>query len=76
MPTYRNLSGDSGILAYEYGNDWIEVEFRSGRWRFYTYTCSSAGQERIEQMKILANAGRGLNAYIDRHVAKLYASKR
>lgn len=76
MPTYGNLDGDSGAVRYEYGADWIEVEFQRGRERFYTYTYTSAGREHVEQMKMLADAGDGLNAYINKYVAKRYASKR
>ncbi len=27
MQLYRNLSGDSGVLAYEIGADYIKVQF-------------------------------------------------
>lgn len=76
MPVYRDVDGDSGVLSYEYGRDWIEVEFERGATRFYTYTYASAGAAHIEQMKRLADFGEGLNAYINRHVARGYASRR
>jgi hypothetical protein len=76
MPTYNNIDGDSGVVRYECGVDWIEVEFRNGRERIYTYTSASVGSQHIEQMKKLAATGDGLNAYIIKNVAKLYASKK
>ena len=76
MPVYKNLDGDSGIVAYELGPDWIEIEFRRGSFRFYRYTYQSAGQNAVEEMKRLAGFGDGLNSYIKLHVKDGYASKR
>jgi len=76
MPIYSNIGGNSGVVGYKYGADWIEVEFRSGRERFYTYTFKSPGSHHVEQMKVLAAAGNRLNAYINKNVKKQYASKR
>ncbi len=76
MPAYLNLDGDSGVINYEYGDDWIEIEFEKGTNRFYTYNYASAGRDHIERMKILADSGDGLNAYVKKHVAKHYAAKR
>lgn len=75
MPVYRNIDSDSGILRYEYGPDWISVEFERGPQRHYRYTYSSAGSAHVESMKKLADRGDGLNSYINRNVAKLYESK-
>ncbi|GKY87392.1 hypothetical protein [Sinisalibacter aestuarii] len=76
MPKYKDLDGDSNVVAYEYGGDWIEVEFASGTARFYLYTYNSAGALHVEAMKRLADLGDGLNAYINVNVRKDYASKR
>jgi hypothetical protein len=76
MPMYRNLNGDSGIVAYEVGQDWIEVEFRQGRERFYTYTSASVGSGNLMTMKQLAERGSGLNSFINTRVPKGYYSKR
>jgi len=75
MPMYKNLNGDSGIVSYECGADWIEVTFQRGKELVYRYTYASAGSTHVEQMKRLAQAGTGLNEYINKFVAKLYASK-
>lgn len=74
MTPYKNLGGDSGVAAYEIGNDSIEVQFKDGM--IYLYTVSSAGSANIEQMKNLAIVGEGLNGFINSYVKKGYASKR
>lgn len=73
MRPYRNTGGDSGVLAYDYGNDWILVQFRDGT--VYEYTSSSAGQSNIDVMKRLADAGNGLNSFINTRVKKGYSRK-
>lgn len=75
MPGYRDIDGDSGILSFECGADWISVEFERGAHRHYTYTYASAGSFHIERMKALADQGEGLNSYIRKNVAKAYATK-
>lgn len=75
MPKYRDVDGDSGVAGYEYGPDWIEVEFERGATRFYRYTYVSAGALHVEELKRLADSGEGLNSYINRYVARMYASK-
>jgi len=73
MQSYKNLDRDSGVQAYEYGTDFIRVQFTTGA--IYVYTNSSAGTSNIAAMKRLADEGRGLNAFINLHVKKLYARK-
>ena len=73
MERYKNLGGDSGVVAYEIGGDSIKVEFSDGS--LYLYNFGSAGHNNIEKMKELAIAGRGLNTFINTNVRKQYASK-
>ena len=73
MERYRNLSGNSGVVAYRAGRDSIAVQFEDGA--IYLYTVGSAGRSNIEQMKALAASGRGLSTFIARHVRKAYAAK-
>lgn len=73
MKIYRDIDGDSGVSAYEYGSDFIKVQFSTGA--VYNYTYQSAGTYNIEQMKKLADAGDGLNAFINTQVKTLYARK-
>jgi hypothetical protein len=73
MQRYANLSGDSGVVAYEAGDGSITVEFRDGA--RYLYDTRSAGPKHIAAMQRLARAGRGLATYINRHVRQQYAQK-
>ncbi len=36
MERYRNLSGDSGVDAYEIGDDFVKVRFKPGVVYWYT----------------------------------------
>jgi len=73
MERYRNSSGNSGVLAYEIGNDSITVQFSHGGTYLYNY--QSAGSQNIENMKGLAIAGSGLGSFINRNVKNKYAAK-
>ncbi|HSC39270.1 MAG TPA: hypothetical protein VLD19_15410 [Chitinophagaceae bacterium] len=73
MQRYKNISGDSGVVAYETGDDYIKVRFIDGV--VYLYTNAVTGQHHISQMKKLAAKGLGLSAYISRHVRSRYAEK-
>lgn len=65
MKAYKDINGDSGIAAYDYGDDWIKVQFKDGH--AYEYLASNIGQAHITTMKGLADAGNGLNSYIMRN---------
>ncbi|MEE3044950.1 MAG: hypothetical protein VX620_06865 [Pseudomonadota bacterium] len=67
MPIYRNLGGNSGVASYEFGSDWIEVTFTTGK--VYRYTYASVGAENLEHMKALAEQGQGLNSFISSNPA-------
>lgn len=71
MEIYQNIDGDSGVLEYECGADYIKVKFSSPH--IYVYTYASAGRDNVEQMKILAMRGDGLNSFINRIVKRMYA---
>jgi hypothetical protein len=75
MKAYRDINGDSGVSAYEYGDDWIDVQFKYGG--TYRYLASGIGSVHLSAMKRLADAGDGLNAYINTHpeIKKGYSSK-
>lgn len=73
MDRYMNRGGDSGVVAYEIGDDSITVQFRDGA--VYLYTSQSAGAAALAEMQRLARAGQGLNSYIGRVVRKGYAQR-
>lgn len=73
MEPYRNVGGDSGVVAYESGPDFMRVQFSDGS--IYLYTYASTGHQNIEQMKQVASNGQGLNSFINTTVRKAYARK-
>lgn len=73
MERYKNLGGNSSVIAYEIEPDSITVQFNDG-W-LYLYTTQSAGSGNVTEMHHLAAAGQGLNSFISRVVRKRYARK-
>jgi hypothetical protein len=73
MERYKNLSGDSNVIAYEIAQGSITVQFGDGS--IYLYTIQSSGSANIAEMQRLAIVGQGLNSYIGRVVKKSYAKK-
>jgi hypothetical protein len=65
MRPYMNLSGNSGVLEYDVGPEFIEVRFRGGA--SYVYSYRGVGRENVERMKALAGAGRGLSTFISQN---------
>ncbi len=72
MKRYR-ADGDSGVAAYESGPDWIVIAFHRGG--TYRYDDRHPGAEHVLEMQRLADAGDGLNTYINRHVRDDYAAR-
>jgi hypothetical protein len=72
MVPYKNLSGNSGIIAYETGKTYIRIRFRDGT---YTYNYSRPGRKSVEVLKLLASKGKGLSTYISRFIRDNYASR-
>lgn len=73
MRPYGNLSGNSGVTAYEVGDDFIAIEFQDGS--VYSYTNTVTGLSNIQIMKRLAASGSGLSTFISKHVKDKFASK-
>lgn len=71
MKQYGIAHDDQGVAAYEIGDDFIRIQFVDGS--VYVYDAVRPGRYHVEQMKILAEAGKGLTTYINRHVGKAYA---
>jgi hypothetical protein len=66
MKIYRNLHRDSGIVAYDYGPDWIQLQFGlAGKTR--TYRAGSIGTDNLNEMKRLADLGTGLTTFLNAH---------
>ena len=73
MMKYKDLSGNSGIDSYESGPDSVAIRFKVGATYIYNY--SIPGEDRVEEMKRLAEVGEGFNTYISQHVKKDYYKK-
>jgi len=73
MKRYRNLSGNSGVVAYDIGPDFVRVKFIGSS--IYRYTYRSAGMENVECMKRLARDGRGLATFITRRVRDAHEAR-
>lgn len=73
MKPYRNISTNSGVIAYSIGRNSITIQFIDGATYLYTY--QSAGKEHVQHMKKAAEAGKGLSTYISQHVKDKYAEK-
>jgi len=71
MENYGDTGGNSGIAAYEIGADYVSVQF-TNTGKVYTYSYAKAGKSHVDQMKILARSGSGLNSYIMRNVKSLF----
>ena len=65
MERYLNISGASGVRAYEITQTQITVQFTSGS--IYVYNYISSGVNNVEYMKTLAVNGSGLNSFIKRN---------
>lgn len=74
MQRYRNRNGSSGVVAYELGEEFIDVKFVDGD--IYHYTTRRPGPREVLHMKELALRGEGLSTFISRHIGVRYESKR
>lgn len=70
---YSDISGKSGISAYEVGDDFIIVRFTKGG--MYLYNYSVTGSNHVKKMIELARIGSGLNKYINLNTKHAYARK-
>lgn len=71
MQPYKNLSGNSGVRAWETGEDHILVWFL-GKEEPYRYSYAKAGKRHVNRMKTLALKGVGLSTYISRFTRELF----
>lgn len=75
MKTYKNLSGDSGVVTYEIGKTSIKIKF-AGESGVYIYDYKRPGKREVEKMKELAQKGQGLSTYISQEVGTNFSSKK
>lgn len=65
MTPYGDLNGNSGIAAYAFDDDAIELRFKRGG--VYRYTRADIGDAHWSAMTRLADWGQGLNSYLNTH---------
>jgi len=75
MKTYKNLSGKSGVVAYEIGKTFIKIKFE-GESGIYIYDYKRPGKKEVEKMKELAQKGSGLSTYISQDVGTNFSGKK
>ena len=68
---YKNINNDSNVNCYEIGQTYIDVVF-CGTNKVYRYSYNKAGVQHVENMKLLAEKGDGLNSYINKFCKYLY----
>ena len=73
MQPYKNLSGNSGVVAFELHASSVTLQFQDGG--KYEYTAKKPGAAAVAQIKRLATAGRGLSTFISQEVKSAYARK-
>ena len=73
MPRHANLSGHSGVVSYETTPASITLTFVGGERSVHDH--ARPGREAVNRMKALAEAGRGLGAFVARHVRESYARR-
>lgn len=73
MKRYQNLSGKSKVTMYELAKDVVTIRYANQE--VYRYSNQSAGRENISKMKVLAQAGKGLETFINANVKERYARK-
>lgn len=66
MQRYKNISGNSGVVFYETGIDFIKIIFKNSP-TVYIYSESRIAKPHLEKMKTLAANGKGLGTYINQH---------
>ncbi len=74
MKKYKNTSGDSGVMHYEIGADFIKIRFQHSP-EIYMYNYEIPGKSVVEKMKALAKDGKGLSTFIAQVVRDNYCGK-
>jgi Fic family protein len=73
LKKYKGISGNNGITAYRILEKGIMLEFQYKD--LYLYDYIKPGKKHVDQMKILAESGRGLTTYVNQNVRENYKEK-
>lgn len=63
MKPYGSRDRDAGVVAYDYGPNWIQLEFAGGK--IYEYLKAKIGAANLRAMKRLADSGEGLTTFVN-----------
>lgn len=74
MIPYKNLNFHSSVLSYDYGEDYITIEWLNGDRT--TFRHNEVGKHHIDKMIILAKKGSGLYSYIEKKKRELKPKKK
>ena len=66
-------SGNSGVSGYEFRGNNIIWRFKDGRTYLYSY--KKPGKFHVENMRRLAESGKGLTTYVNKNVRDNYDGK-
>ena len=72
MPRYENLRGNSKILRYSLGDEYIKIQFEYNPEYWFVYSYKTPGKEAVEEMKKKAEAGKGLAFFIWNNIDNNY----
>ncbi len=75
MKRYGNLSGSSGVVAYEVKDKGSSIVLKFQGGDAYLYDGRKPGKRDVLEMIRLAHEGRGLSTYVSQHVRERYAEK-
>jgi carbamate kinase len=75
MKAYKDITGKSGVLAYEIRADQLYVLFKTEPEVIYVYNYDKPGKRHLDEMKKLAVNGKGLSTYISVNVRGNFACK-
>ena len=73
MKKYEDLSGRGGVTGYKNLLRGIILEYQHKDQYLYDY--EKPGKNHVEQMKILAESGKGLTTYVNENVRDNYKEK-
>lgn len=65
MKPYLNRTGQSGIVAYDYDETRICIQFHDGK--TYEYSIARIGSANLAMLKQRADCGEGLNSAINKN---------
>ena len=73
LKKYKDLSGSAGVIGYKFVANAIILQFEDKE--LYLYDNPIPAKHHIEQMKIQAEKGKRLTAYVNENIRDYYKEK-